>query len=175
MFTVPPTFTAAPSGGSALQNGSCMAARWMICVIPCSTRASRIIAILVMSPVTNRTRLISSSSMMSRRRWMDPPLTSTLVKTPSRTRFFTVHAPIHPVAPVTRNLSLHIYDSLQSPFICLICFIRTSTCERWSSIACRAAIGSRDFNAWTMARWSSMVWRRTSKCSAVRRRLKILS
>ena len=37
-FTVPTTFTAAPSDGSARQNGICRAARWMTCVISRSSR-----------------------------------------------------------------------------------------------------------------------------------------
>ena len=36
-LTVPTTLTRAPSGGSARQNGTCSAARWMTFVMPCSS------------------------------------------------------------------------------------------------------------------------------------------
>ena len=60
-LTVPTTLTRAPSGGSARQNGTCSAARWMTFVMPCSSRRRSSAARSVMSPDDERDLRPSSS------------------------------------------------------------------------------------------------------------------
>ena len=67
-LTVPSTLTRAPSGGSARQNGTCSAARWITCVMPCSSIARSSAARSVMSPATCGIAATASASSSSRSR-----------------------------------------------------------------------------------------------------------
>ena len=67
-LTVPTTLTCAPSGGSARQNGTCSAARWITFVIPCSSSAHCTESSSLMSPWICTTFSSCSSDMSSRRR-----------------------------------------------------------------------------------------------------------
>ena len=104
-LTVPSTLTRAPSGGSARQNGTCSAARWI----------TRVDAALVEHALerrqvgdvacTRRTAAISSGDMTNRQRWGSAPTSSAVTAAPSATSWRTTQVPMHPNAPVTRNRS----------------------------------------------------------------------
>ncbi len=102
---VPSTFTRAPSGGSARQNGTWSAARWMTWSMPRSSITAERPSRSVMSPATMSTLASSSAVMIWRSRRGSPPRSNVVTGTPSRTSARTVHAPMHPSAPVTRNRS----------------------------------------------------------------------
>src|SRR5262245_59576320 len=110
-LTVPTTLTRAPSGGSARQNGTWSAARWMTWVIAWSSNACSTAARSVMSPATNVTRANSSSPIISRRRCELPPKSKTTGCWPSRTSVRTTQAPMQPSAPVTRKRSFATISS----------------------------------------------------------------
>jgi hypothetical protein len=105
-LTVPSTLTRAPSGGSARQNGTCSAARWMTCVTPCSSIARSIAARSVMSPATCGIAATASASSSSRSRRGSGERSKVTTSRPSATSSAATHAPMHPYAPVTRKRSL---------------------------------------------------------------------
>src|SRR5215208_2668722 len=102
-LTVPTTFTRAPSGGSARQNGTCRAARWITCVMPCSSSVRSSASRSVMSPVTRSRRASSSSLSTSLRRWSSGDASNATTGVPSCTSCATVQAPMQPPEPVTRK------------------------------------------------------------------------
>src|SRR5215208_3823109 len=102
-LTVPTTFTRAPSGGSARQNGTCRAARWITCVMPCSSSVRSSASRSVMSPVTRSRRASSSSLSTSLRRWSSGDASKATTGVPACTSCATVQAPMQPPEPVTRK------------------------------------------------------------------------
>src|SRR5690349_15856457 len=66
----------------------------------------------VMSPVSNRTVASSSGVMICWSRRVSVPRSSAMTGTPSRASWRTVHAPMHPRAPVTRNRSPDAADAV---------------------------------------------------------------
>ena len=103
--TVPTTLTRAPRTGSALQNGTCSAARWTTCVTPCSSIARSTCSKSAMSPRTSVTR--SSASGLHHE--LKPGRIVADVEADDGRPFVAratlqVQAPRQPSAPVTRNV-----------------------------------------------------------------------
>src|SRR5918993_767676 len=104
-LTVPTTFTRAPSGGSARQNGTCRAARWMTWVMRCSSSTRSSASRSVMSARTRAGASRSSPARRSRSRWSSSDASSATTPVPSATSRATTHAPMPPPEPVTRKRS----------------------------------------------------------------------
>src|SRR5262249_55792 len=104
-LTVPTTLTRAPSAGSARQNGTCSAARWITRVIPwASSRRSRAPR-SVMSPRSSVSSAICPGGMINRSRPVSSPRSYATTRSPSSSRVLIVHAPMQPSAPVTSQRS----------------------------------------------------------------------
>src|SRR2546428_1927578 len=102
-LTVPTTLTFAPATGSALQNGTCSAARWMTAQGRSASRASTITLLSEMSPVRHRIFSRSASSMSRRGRRLSSDKSSAHAGTPARTSSASTQLPMQPPAPVTRT------------------------------------------------------------------------
>src|SRR6266581_8695990 len=100
-LTVPTTFTFAPATGSALQKGTCRAARWMTAQGRTASKIWTTVLLSEMSPVRHRIFSRSLSSMSRRGRRFSSDKSSAHAGTPARTRSASTQLPMQPPAPVT--------------------------------------------------------------------------
>src|SRR5262252_80127 len=99
--TVPTTFTLAPATGSALQKGTCSAARWMIAQGRTSSTTRITVPLSEISPVFHAILPRSFSSISSRGRRLSSERSKAQACTPERARSESTQLPMQPPAPVT--------------------------------------------------------------------------
>src|SRR6266705_5029034 len=100
-LTVPTTFTFAPATGSALQNGTCRAARWMTAQGRSASKTSTITLLSETSPVRHWIFSRSPSAMRRRGRRLSSERSNAHAGTPARTSSASTQLPMQPPAPVT--------------------------------------------------------------------------
>src|SRR6266705_1840623 len=112
-LTVPTTFTFAPAIGSALQNGTCSAARWMTAQGRTASRTSTITLLSEMSPVRHRIFSRSLSAMSKRGRRLSSDKSSAHAGTPARASSASTQLPMQPPAPVTKTGPVKLVRSIE--------------------------------------------------------------
>src|SRR2546427_1653184 len=100
-LTVPTTFTFAPATGSALQKGTCRAARWITAQGRTASKTWTTVLLSETSPVRHRIFSRSPSAMSKRGRRLSSDKSSAHAGTPARTRSASTQLPMQPPAPVT--------------------------------------------------------------------------
>ena len=86
--------------GSALQKGTCNAARWMIAFAPLFPTALVTAAVSAMSPVNHRTWVSSDSAISNFGRRLSSVRSIAATGTPASVSKVRAQLPMHPPAPV---------------------------------------------------------------------------
>src|SRR3989442_4678609 len=102
-LTGPTTFTLAAATGSALQNGTCRAARWITAQGRTSSKTWTPVLISEMSTVRHAIFSKSLSAINRRGRRLSSDKSSAHAGTPARTSSASTQLPMQPPAPVTRT------------------------------------------------------------------------
>src|SRR6267143_3243915 len=102
-LTVPTTFTLAPATGSALQKGTCRAARWITAQGRTVSKTWTTVLLSEMSPVRHAIFSRSLSAIKRRGRRLSSDKSSAQAGTPARASSARTQLPMQPPAPVTRT------------------------------------------------------------------------